>query len=64
MTQSKDIKEAKRRLFALLLDCSNDSLFDNEVDIMHHLSMDRDIQEILDKAVKLRKEVSLLSSHD
>ena len=58
MTQSKEIKEAKRRLFALLLDCPNNSLFDNEVDIAYYLSIDRDIQEFLKKAneVKPHKE--------
>ena len=55
MTQSKEIKEAKRRLFALLLKCSNNSLFDNEVDIMYYLSIDRDIQEILKKASVVKK---------
>ncbi len=61
MTQSKEIKEAKRKLFALLLECLDHTLFDNEVDIMYHLSIDRDIQEILKKAseVKCRN-----SSHD
>ena len=50
MTQSKEIKEAKRKLVVLLLECPDNTLFDNEVNIMYHLSIDRDIQEILKKA--------------
>ena len=61
MTQSKEIKEAKRKLFALLLECSDKTLFDNEVDIMYHLSIDRDIQEILKKASEVKRRNS---SHD
>lgn len=61
MTQSKDIKEAKRKLFALLLECPDNTLFDNEVDIMYHLSIDRDIQEILKKANEVKRRNS---SHD
>jgi len=54
MTQSKEIKEAKIKLFALLLDCQNDTLFDNEVDILYHLSIDRDIKEFLMKASEVK----------
>lgn len=56
MVQTQETKEAKRELFILLLQHPRDNLTDNEVEIMFLLSKDRDIQEILDKANKLKEE--------
>ena len=63
MVQAQEVKEAKRKLFNLLLEYPRDTLTDNEVDIMYLLSKDRDIQEILEKAIKLKQEVKPNSSH-
>ena len=55
MVQSKEIIEAKRKLFYLLLDCQNDTLTDSEVEIMFLLSKDRDIREIINKAITVKR---------
>ena len=52
MVYDEDIKQAKIKLFLLLLHCKDHDLSDNEVDIMYQLSIDRDIQEVLFKKIK------------
>lgn len=47
-----DIRQAKVWLYHLLLKKSNDELTDTEVDILFHLSKDRDIQNVLAKEIK------------
>ncbi len=58
MVQTIECMETKRRLYHLLLQYPRDNLTDNEVEIMFLLSKDRDIQDILEKAIKLKEEVS------
>ena len=45
----KEILEAKRRLYSLLLKLDNDKITDNELDIMLSLSKDEQIQDLFDK---------------
>jgi len=53
MAQKEDIKKAKLKLLVLLLDCQEKTLSYNEVEIMYYLSVDRDIQEILEKGMRI-----------
>lgn len=43
---SKKILEAKCRLYLLLMNLDEDTITDNEVDIMFSLSKDKDIQSL------------------
>ena len=42
-----DLSEAKRKLYSLLLNMNPDDMSDLEVDMMHSLSKDKDIQKKL-----------------
>lgn len=56
MTEIPDIKEAKRKLFFELIKCHEQYLEENEVEIMYLLSKDRDIQYVIERAIKIREE--------
>ena len=48
----EEILEAKRRLYLLLMKLNEDSITDNEVDIMFLLSKDEQIQSLFNKIYK------------
>ena len=47
ITTRKKMKEAKRILYLLLLNKTNEELTETEIDLMYDLSKDKDIQDIL-----------------
>jgi hypothetical protein len=47
-----EILEAKRRLYLLLMKLDEDTITDNEVEIMFLLSKDEQIQSLFDNAKK------------
>lgn len=51
-SKGKDILEAKRKLYLLLMQLDEDEITDNEVEIMFLLSKDEQIQSLLETKTK------------
>jgi len=48
----EEILEAKRRLYLLLMELDNNTITDNELEIMFRLSTDEQIQSLFENANK------------